>query len=272
MSAFAPKPARSWVANPNWALSPVGELLLLSGGDDESNWLDEAADAGAAQRIHAAWQAGQTAALLDDPACAPALRQLQRIGALVPAAAAAPVARYALRWLGAPQPELARALAAALSAQPQPPQLAPEAQADLVLLLRSTAPWGRALANCQAAPPAQPHLLVDLNHHHTLVLGPLVVPGDTACVACLGMRLAHRWGEPPQPAQPAALHAGPLDAALLAQALHAVLGPATRLGWVEHSLALDLHTLAGRREAVYRLLGCPVCAPPPGDGRLADLV
>lgn len=66
---------------------------------------------------------------------------------------------------------------------------------DVALVLKTNPTWPDA--------PKQPHLAVDLTHHHTLVLGPFVVPGATSCVMCLQTQTTRRWGidqVPPQPA------------------------------------------------------------------------
>ncbi|PID33054.1 hypothetical protein CR969_02760 [Candidatus Saccharibacteria bacterium] len=39
-----------------------------------------------------------------------------------------------------------------------------------------------------------PHLFIDVSFHHTVSLGPIVVPHQTACVSCLYGRLRERWG------------------------------------------------------------------------------
>jgi bacteriocin biosynthesis cyclodehydratase domain-containing protein len=38
--------------------------------------------------------------------------------------------------------------------------------------------------------------------HHTLSLGPLVFPGETACIACLQGRVSIRWGDETPPTSP----------------------------------------------------------------------
>ncbi|MDO5692510.1 MAG: TOMM precursor leader peptide-binding protein [Pseudomonadota bacterium] len=261
-------------------MSLVDTSLLLSGGADESYWLDELPDTTAAQAVLAAWHAAPETqpsrwqALLADARTAAAVRQLRHVGALVPASALTTPARLVLHWLGEPLP----ALQAALTALPGLELTTDDDAGDdtrLTVVIRSNAPWPQALAAYQQAPPRGTHLLVDLAHHHTLCIGPLVVPGDTACVACLGHRIAHRWGEAPLPPVPAAQAAWPLVAALLAQALHASTGQRTRLAWIEQTTSLNLHTLTSQREAVYRQPHCPVCGasalPEPATSGRLDL-
>jgi bacteriocin biosynthesis cyclodehydratase domain-containing protein len=104
--------------------------------------------------------------------------------------------------------------------------------------------------------PAQPHLLVDISYHHTLALGPYVVPGQTACVYCLGNRVLRRWGEAVVPTMPAVAAQPARIAALVAPLLDQ---PALLLGYLERSVWLDLHRLHGERDRVLRLPWCPAC-------------
>ncbi|EHK65726.1 hypothetical protein [Achromobacter arsenitoxydans] len=241
-----------WVNHPAWTLMEQqhdGQLLLvLTAGSDESYIVDEAAPDDVARQVLSAWQANRLAALLDDPRCGAAARQIQRAGALTPARAARPVTGYRIHWLGNPLPGLADVL------QPQP-DAAGGSENAIALIVRTNASWQEALAQYASLRPATPHLFVDAAFHHTVCIGPYVVPGQTACLACLGNRVAHRWGDLPMPASPAACRPE-LLAALLAPLLSTDQG---LLPFVEYSVSLNLQTLASTRDKVFQLPWCPVC-------------
>ncbi|RZL64508.1 MAG: hypothetical protein EOP81_08100 [Variovorax sp.] len=205
----------SLTPSPRWRLSQLQNLLVLSGGADES------------------------------------------YVALVPRDAVRPVLRHAVLWLGDVLPWLDEGLREGCAAEGETP--------DLVLVIRSNCNWQDALARYADAAPQQPHLLVDLAYHHTVSLGPYVVPGDTACVACLGHRVAHRWGDLPMPAAPAVQQHEALVTALVRQALHGEPGTAARLAWVERVVSLDLRSLASTQDRVFRHPWCPVCSAQPHD-------
>lgn len=243
--------------SPVWQLSQLQGVLVLSAGADESYVVDEAREPSTIARLLAGWADGSLGALRDDLDCGAAVRQLQRIGALVPREAVRPVLRHAIKWLGDPLPWLEQALA------PKPASM--DAAPDLVVLIRTNAQWLRALADYAERTPERPHLLVDLAYHHTLSLGPYVVPGDTACVACLGHRIAHRWGDFALPALPAVQQHQALIAALVAHAIGSEGGAAARSSSIECVFSLDLQTLASRKERVFRNPWCPVCS-----GRVRD--
>ena len=82
---------------------------------------------------------------------------------------------------------------------PSEPQSA--GTADLLVLVRHTA-TAPDIAQ-QAAELERPHLFVDMSFHHTVSIGPLVIPHETPCVACLQGRLRERWGERQPVADPA---------------------------------------------------------------------
>lgn len=248
-----------WLPHPQWRLDVIEQRLVVSAGADEVYVLDEAPPE-ALPTLVAACQAGTARQLVADPLCGPAVRALRRLGALLPAGAlqASHSPRASLHWVGSVWAEFTDALKA------QGWDLLDDAaEAPLQLLVRTTATWTELLQAYQARPPTGPHLLIDLAYHHTVGLGPLVVPGETACLACLGHRLLRRWGDLPPPSEPALRRQLAGVAAWLGQA--GALG--TRC--VERALALDLRELRLQESRVFAMPDCPVCAthhPPHLDG------
>lgn len=250
--------APRWTRNPAWAVFSQTHaqrpLLLVSGGADELYVVDEADTPTVVERILGHWQDDTLAILENDPDCGPAVRQLIRLGVLVPLQAVRSVRRYALDWLGEPLPGLADAFDQHASADLQ--RVDAVADADLLVLVRHGLGWEQALTRYRARMPAQPHLLLDLSYHHTLALGPYVVPGQSACVYCLGNRVLRRWGDAVVPALPAVAAQPARIAALVAPLLDQ---PQLLLGYLERSVWLDLHRLHGERDRVLRLPWCPAC-------------
>ncbi|WP_421576347.1 hypothetical protein [Stenotrophomonas maltophilia] len=250
--------APRWTRNPAWAVFSQTHaqrpLLLVSGGADELYVVDEADTPTVVERILGHWQDDTLAILENDPDCGPAVRQLIRLGVLVPLQAVRSVRRYAIDWLGEPLPGLADAFDQHASADLQ--RVDAVADADLLVLVRHGLGWEQALTRYRARMPAQPHLLLDLSYHHTLALGPYVVPGQSACVYCLGNRVLRRWGDAVVPALPAVAAQPARIAALVAPLLDQ---PQLLLGYLERSVWLDLHRLHGERDRVLRLPWCPAC-------------
>lgn len=136
-----------------------------------------------------------------------------------------------------------------------------EGAGDLVVAVRTGAGW--------PAVPEGLHLGVDLALHHTVVLGPLVVPGVTACLACLDARVAHRWGRPVVPDRPAVQRRLAVAAALVDVQLGLVAAGTSPL--VNATVAWNLETGEVDRQSLYKLAGCRSCSPAetPAAGRVA---
>lgn len=247
-----------WTRNPAWTLFTQTHaqrlLLLVSGGADELYVVDEADTPAVVEQVLGHWRTDTLAHVQDDADCGPAVRQLIRLGVLAPLQAVRAVRRYALGWLGEPLPGLAEAFDQHASADLQRVDTA--AEADLLVLIRHGLGWEQALARYRARMPEQPHLLLDLSYHHTLALGPYVVPGQSACVYCLGNRVLRRWGDAAVPTMPAVAAQRARIAALVAPLLDQ---PHLLLGYLERSVWLDLHRLHGERDRVLRLPWCPAC-------------
>lgn len=76
--------------------------------------------------------------------------------------------------------------------------------ADILVLVRSTSTFAQLLEKTNYPIITKPHLFIDLAYHHTVSFGPLVFPGETACIACLQGRVSTRWGDEIPPKKPRA--------------------------------------------------------------------
>jgi len=73
---------------------------------------------------------------------------------------------------------------------------------DLALIIRTHSTYLDLLKNVDYQSVIKPHLLIDAAFHHTLSIGPLVFPAETACIACLQGRISTRWGDSTPPSKP----------------------------------------------------------------------
>lgn len=250
--------------SPEWTLVVEEGRLILSGGADALYLVDEVTGA-AAEALAEAFARDRLDALAQaQPAVARALVRLERIGAIVRArpAPATPL-RAALVGVPALDGELARTIAQLAGAEAA---IVTEGPA-LTVVVRASGTLASLAEACAGL--AGPHLLVDVAHHETIVLGPLVWPSETACVSCLAGRVVRAWGDPPPPPSPRAGQSRALVAALVVEELRrfAALGDLPRL--VERTTAIDLATWRSRTERVHRLPWCPRCFPVETDGAAA---
>ena len=130
--------------------------------------------------------------------------------------------------------------------------------AGLAVVVRAGHPWPQ--------PPAGVHIGLDVSLHHTVVLGPLVVPGVTACIACAEQRAVRRWGEPAIPPTPAVTRHVAAVADLLAIQVELMVAGTSPL--VNATIAWDLEHGTCDRQSVYKLVGCSTCDVAPATGRV----
>lgn len=152
-----------------------------------------------------------------------------------------------LAILGAEPPALRATLANTMSIV--------DADADLVLAVRTTSTWQdltRAAARFD-----RPHLFLDLAYHHSVSVGPLVVPGASACLGCLALRVTRRWGDRPPPDVPRGLADPALPAAIAAHFIRRV-GTGS-LALLERVVTCDLDDLTTTTEHVLPSAGCAIC-------------
>lgn len=105
--------------------------------------------------------------------------------------------------------------------------------------------------------PRGPHMGVDVGNHHTLVLGPLVVPGISACLMCLETRMRRRWPLATVPAFPA-VRSNPAVVAELV-AIQIELFTQGRSPLINATIAWDLERGRVDRQTLLKVPGCPTC-------------
>lgn len=102
-----------------------------------------------------------------------------------------------------------------------------------------------------------PHLLLDLAYHHTVALGPFVVPGAGACLACLAVRTGRRWGDPPSPPHPKALAQPEFPLSLARQAIENIRTGSLAL--LDAVVTVNLDDFTTTRESVLPAADCEIC-------------
>lgn len=170
--------------------------------------------------------------------------RLVEIGALVD-----PAPVCGLEFFG--DPAFTDKLGAALEVQPT--------SGGLGVLVRTGADWPTA--------PVGPHLAVDCSHHHTLVLGPYVMPGLTSCTSCLQTRMARRWPAVAPADAPAIQRHVHLIAELLGLQVELIGRNASPL--VNATVAWDLEQGTTDRQTLLKSPGCATCDLGSQSGRIA---
>ena len=235
--------------SPAWTIEPSPDALVLSAGADRRVVIDGLDPAG--QAAARRWQAGD--AVVADGGQRRLIDRLVALGALVPTLTPS----WSMLLVGdvAVTAELAGLVGpeaeSGANRQPGP--------GDLAVAVRTGTAW-------PAVPDGQLHLGLDVSLHHTIVLGPLVLPGASACLGCLDARMAARWPAPVVPPEPAAQRSLAVAAALLRVQADLVAGGTSPL--INATVAWDLERGTTDRQALYKLPGCPRCDVGGGGGRV----
>ncbi len=227
---------------------------MLSAGADRVYALD-GLDEVAALELLGAWEGGAVELGTLSESARSAAEELIGTGALEGDGVPEPQS-LEVRWVGERDEPLDAHLTAGFSESSALCEA--DGDAHLLLFVRTT---GRLLEVYESArPEPTPHLLLDLAYHHTVSLGPLVLAGETACLACLAGRVGSLWGDPEPPPRPAILDSPALAAALAVRELERAAAGDVRLANATAAYDLDAHGVTVG--SVYRLPWCPVC----GDG------
>jgi len=129
---------------------------------------------------------------------------------------------------------------------------------DCALIVRVNATYAALLEGLDYPSITKPHLLVDLAFHHTASIGPLVFPGETACIACLQGRVATRWGDETPPQLPkVADDYSALVWELVATELSRISRGDTSL--TNKTIAWNFQDRAVRENQLLKVPLCPIC-------------
>ncbi len=248
--------------DPEWALCMEGEVLVAHAGADRRFEVQDCSAASARQLILAVAEGGFDPS--DSSAEAfRAFQQLVILGALRSAIISQSKALVVgLRFAGSAVAGLSEAILAA--ADPQKVRLAGDAETvQLWVMVRTNVTLAEAVT---MAPQRDPYLCVDAAYHHTLSLGPLVIPGQTACLACLSGRIAHRWGDPAPPPAPKATRRSGLLAGWIAAELENVGAGTSTLA--NRTVSIDISSHQMTDHSLLRLPDCAWCGSTPSGGRI----
>lgn len=223
--------------SPSWRLERLVDGWELYGGDD-ARFLVPAA--GFIERLVAGEELSRAQLGRDELSD---FEKLLSAAVIQPVVSFQPVARVAFVGDEVPFPHALPALAEA----------SPPDQADLLVVVRHTSSQAETVR--QALTLELPHLYVDFAFHHTLSVGPLVIPHETPCIACLHGRLRERWGERVPVERPAAWreYAGVISALVFCEIERIIRGDTSLVGWTA------AWNLAERDILKEKLLTAPLC-------------
>ena len=239
--------------SPQWCLEDLGEQIQFNAGADLIYVINDLDQVTSAELIRI-WQNGAV-----DPRSITSSRvrgivsELITAGVLMPTVVTNEPYTVTLQWCG----DQGEAISAEIRRLWSPSWIEPAQSGtgtpDVVVVIRTNG----SLQALSEIHPASPHFLVDLSFHHTISLGPLVYPGDTACFRCLATSTELRWGAPQPPALPRATTFPALGAALAVAEIEAARQGRSRL--INRTVAYNIDAHEVIESVVLRRPGCSRC-------------
>jgi bacteriocin biosynthesis cyclodehydratase domain-containing protein len=241
---------RQFVFDPSWRVIHEGDLLLVTAGADEIFAIEDVPADVAAEVVALA---NRPAFALDE--CSEGARaivdQLLTAG-IIRIAGPVSVRSVALRWIGSVNHALERRLEDGLRRR----GVEISDVAEFLIFVRTNGRL-RDMLEDDYHRLTVPHLLIDLAYHHTCSVGPVVYPGDTACLGCLAGRLSTYWGDAPPPATPRMTSEIDLVAGVAALEIERTLDGDDSL--TNATVAYDFGQRAVTRRRLFKLPWCQVC-------------
>lgn len=129
---------------------------------------------------------------------------------------------------------------------------------EVALVVRSTSTYATLLKDIKYQDIVKPHLFIDTAFHHTVSIGPLVFPGETACIACLQGRVGIRWDDDTPPNMPlVAKQYAALTSELAGMELHKLATGDTSLA--NKTVSWNLLNRSTRQDQLLKVPICPIC-------------
>lgn len=244
--------------DPAWVTYVHNGYLFVSAGADRVYLIDEL-NSEQVSRFYIGYQQNAWHSLTQEPACHAVIEKLVTLGALYYARPVRQALRVAVQWAGEPSQIFIEWFDLLCKRRADIEIVASTLlDVDLVLVIRTNDTLQNASAG--TSNEVRPHLLIDLAYHSTLVVGPFVVPGQTACLGCITGRLIHLWGDMQPPEQPAMNTHIELAVAVIMEHIEIFRTRGTMNALVGNTWALDITTWESRFHPVFRLPWCPICA------------
>jgi len=247
--------------NPHWILFTDEGRLFVSRGADSLFLVDESSQETTAAFDVAYKAENYNELCFDNKEIALVFQKLLSAGVIykdvLPEPKPEGVLHVAIRWYGDVNEYLLELLK--LFAARNNIDFTDERTADIVLMMRCAGGMLQILEEYQSI--NKPHLLIDMAYEHMISVGPLVIPGETACINCFVGRIVRSWGSHGTPRSPYAGHRAELIAGIIIENLKTFLLFGNCPELVNQAWVMDLRKFTTRVDRVHRLPWCENCFP-----------
>jgi len=250
--------------NPRWNVLIENGKLLITKGADEIYLIDEL-DENEANALYAAYQINNlnNSDVQDNEKIRNAILKLEKAGVIYKSTEEIEKLKenlsFSLRWIGAEHSKISNLLEEFCKNSKQLSLTKAEKSSMFSVVIRGSGKLTEVMKNYSEI--EHPHLFVDIAYDHTISLGPLVFPKETACLGCFVGRLTRNWGdaEPPQISNMS--DSAEFIAALVFEQVKVFqnLGSCPEL--IEKAWTFNSRDLTTKVDNVFRLPWCPICYP-----------
>lgn len=106
-----------------------------------------------------------------------------------------------------------------------------------------------------------PHIFIDIAYDHTVSVGPLVFPGETACLSCFIGRITRNWGDVIPPKISNVSDSCELIASLIFECIKTFQKHGNCPEFIGSVWSFNVKDFSSRHDKVFRLPWCPICFP-----------
>lgn len=244
---------RTYVKNENWNIVYENGLLVVTAGADHIFAIEDVTEQ-TGDEITGLWKSNTIRPnKLSDSAKA-IFEQLLAAGVFIPKITKQTTRHIRIEWIGDRNDEILSELKTILMTKNI---LIDGDKSSFLIFIRTNGRLKDIVGNDYAS-VTSPHLLADLAYDHTVSVGPLVIPGDTACLGCLVGRLSTYWGDAEPPKDPAITQNARLAASLIALEVEKAVND--DLSLISKTVAYDFNNRQAKESAVYKLPWCPAAS------------
>lgn len=239
--------------NPNWTLLLEQDQLIVTGGQDEFFLVDELSPM-ESRELFERYKTSSYQDIENENVTA-VVEKLKKLGILYPEHKTKGKIKYSLRVVGNEDEKLPDFMKTITQSEFE---YGSEEEADLIFILRRS---GKPSDILKDYPIEKPHILIDTGNNHTISLGPIVFPLETACLGCFVGRLTFNWGDADAPPEPLASTHTELLGSLMIEQIRTFQDQGNCPALLEKSISIDLNNYKTMIDHVYRLPWCPHCFP-----------
>lgn len=241
------------VKNPNWTLLLEQDQLIVSGGQDEFFLIDEL-NSKEAKELFELYKKSSFENI-ENKNIHEVVQKLKKLGIIYPKHETKNKIKYSIRTIGKEDKKVSGLIKKIAQNEFE---YESEEKADIIIMVRR---GGKPSDILKDYPIDKPHILIDVGNNHTISLGPIVFPSETACLGCFVGRLTFNWGDADSPKEPLASTHIELLASLIIEQLRTFQNQGNCPALLEKSISVDLNNYKTMLDHIYKLPWCPYCFP-----------